>query len=160
MPERYVEKGKIMKNVDIIMKRTRNLRYISLMISIVFVGAGYVLESFNILCMSMMFLLIHNIIYALENMKERVLFFIFHVTLFTFIISRPFIGMCRGEIWWESIEQGKQNIYFVINVILISMLMLYAGAKLSTYILKEKNQRKNMILYRKKVLEKIYKLCR
>ena len=62
-------------------------RLLCLIISGVSVIIGYSIKNFNVLCTSMIFLLIHNIIYVFENTKDRVIFLILHITIFTFLIS-------------------------------------------------------------------------
>ncbi len=118
------------------------VRWLCLAMSVVLVIIGYSMKNFNILCVSMMLLLIHNIIYAFEKVKDRIVFLMFHITIFTFLISRPFIGMLRGEKWWLESSQAAENIYFSINVILLSLLFLYLGAVIGQYVYK-KNDRQN-----------------
>ena len=124
-----------MEKTNILFERSRReiIRVLCLAVSIVLVIVGYAIKNFNILCVSMMILLLHNIIYAFENIKERVLFLMLHVTIFTFLISRPFIGMIRGEKWWLSSSQTAENICFSINAILLSMLFVFIGAKIEQY---------------------------
>ena len=119
-----------MKKTNIVFKFSKKeiTRLLCLIISGVSVIIGYSIKNFNVLCTSMIFLLIHNIIYVFENTKDRVIFLILHITIFTFLISRPFIGMLRGEKWWLESGQAPENIYFSINVILLSMLFIYIGA--------------------------------
>lgn len=108
--------------------KIRIIRYSSIILCTISILLGYCLKSFNILCMSMIFLLVHNLIYSLEKISSRVWFLVMHVTIFTFLISRPFISMLRGEAWWKITLQEPKNICFSINIILISMLMLFVGA--------------------------------
>ncbi len=110
------------------------IRWLCLITSGVLVTVGYLTKNFNVLCVSMLCLLIHNTIYAFESIKDRVIFLMLHITIFTFLISRPFIGMLRGEKWWLSSSQAAENIYFSINIILLSMLFLYIGGVAGTYI--------------------------
>lgn len=100
-------------------------------VAVAMMGLGYLQGRFNELCLAMVFLLIHNIVYAFEDIKSRVLFLMLHITIFTFIISRPFIGMLRGEKWWMSSSQMAENIYFSVNIVFISMLFLYVGAEIA-----------------------------
>lgn len=113
------------------------VRWLCLVTSVLLVTFGYLTKNFNVLCVSMILLLAHNIIYAFENVKDRIVFLMLHITIFTFLISRPFIGMFRGEKWWLASGQAEENIYFSINIILLSMLFLYLGAVIGQYIYKK-----------------------
>lgn len=129
------------------------VRWLCLAISFILIITGYSMKNFNVLCISMMFLLIHNIVYALENVKDRIVFLMLHITIFTFLISRPFIGMLRGEKWWLTSSQAAENIYFSINAILLSMLFLYLGALIGQYLFKKQEGKNKVsqenIIYRK-----------
>ena len=52
------------------------------------------------------------------------------LTLFTFQISRPFIGMCKGRKWWEESFQKEENIWFALTLIVITETALYIGANI------------------------------
>lgn len=95
---------------------------------------GYFLHSFNLLCMGMMILWTHNILFSFEHIKTRIWFLMLHITIFTFLISRPFIGMLRGEKWWETLEQAPENTCFSIVIIVISLVTFYIGARLGELI--------------------------
>lgn len=112
----------------------RMIRYFCIALSVGFAITGYSMESFNVLCAAMMTLWIHNILYSFENLKTRIWFLIMHITIFTFLISRPFIGMLRGEKWWETTRQEPENICFSIVVIVISLVALYIGARIGELI--------------------------
>lgn len=125
---------KIMENLktwtDFLKKHT--VRWILFVISVLLVIIGYAMKNFNVLIISMVFLLMHNLVYAFENIKDRILILMLHISIFTFLISRPFIGMLRGEQWWLESSQAAENICFSINVILLSMLFLYIGTAAGT----------------------------
>lgn len=95
---------------------------------------GYFLHSFNLLCMGMMILWTHNILFSFEHIKTRIWFLMLHITIFTFLISRPFIGMLRGEKWWKTLEQAPENTCFSIVIIVISLVTFYIGARLGELI--------------------------
>ncbi len=106
----------------------RAVRVLSFVTCAVTIIIGKSVSSFNILCISMMSLLIHNVLYSFEYLKTRIWFLIMHITIFTFLLSRPFISMLRGEEWWEKTSQNPENIIFSIVVIMLSMFMMYIGA--------------------------------
>lgn len=68
-----------------------------------------------------------NMVYALERLQERILFFWLHVTLFTFLIGRPVITVLRGQQWWD---YGHENVMFALVSLLATLLFLYLGALL------------------------------
>ena len=68
-----------------------------------------------------------NMVYALEKLRERILFFWFHVTLFTFLIGRPVIGALRGELWWDD---GHENVMFALMSLILTLVFLHLGALL------------------------------
>lgn len=137
-----------------ILGKQRIVRCICLIISMILVGVGYQIKSFNVLAISMFFVLIHNIFYAFSQIKERILFLILHITIFTFLISRPLIAMYRGEIWWETAGQASENIYFSINLILISMLMLFVGAEIITNLYKKNKMKEKQDIGKKEKFRK------
>lgn len=116
----------------------RAVRVLSIVICLVTVIIGMSISSFNILCISMMSLLIHNVLFSFDNLKTRIWFLVMHITIFTFLISRPFISMLRGEAWWERTSQKPENIIFSITAILISMFMMYIGAVIAEHVLSTK----------------------
>ena len=83
------------KNIDIKTSK-RVVRYACIVFSVGCVIIGYGMRVFNVLCIAMVTFLFHNILYAFENIKTRIWFLIMHITIFTFLISRPFISMLRG----------------------------------------------------------------
>ncbi len=70
-----------------------------------------------------------NLVYALEKLRERIFFFWFQVTLFTFLIGRPLIGALRGEQWWD---YGRENIRFALTALLLTLGALHLGALLGS----------------------------
>lgn len=122
------------RNKESFKKKMQWIRIGSFGVSVMLLIAGYVSQSFNVLACCLMVFLFHNIIFAAENIKERFLFLIMHIMIFTFLISRPFLGMCRGEEWWTTAGQSAANIHFAINSILLSMSALIVGAKCGEYL--------------------------
>ena len=125
------------KNIDIKTSK-RVVRYACIVFSVGCVIIGYGMRVFNVLCIAMVTFLFHNILYAFENIKTRIWFLIMHITIFTFLISRPFISMLRGEAWWERTSQKPENIVFSITAIMISMFMMYIGAVIAEHVLSTK----------------------
>ena len=55
------------------------VRWLCLITSVLLVTFGYLTKNFNVLCVSMILLLAHNIIYAFENVKDRIVFLMLHI---------------------------------------------------------------------------------
>ncbi|WP_339210612.1 O-antigen polysaccharide polymerase Wzy family protein [Aeribacillus sp. FSL K6-8210] len=108
------------------------LRNVFLLISILLFFIGIIADSINIINFSIFLLLIQNIWFAFEKFSERVIFFSFNITLFVFILSRPFIITLFD---YQHSEAGffGTEIYdprVIINIfigIYISMLFLFLG---------------------------------
>ena len=66
-----------------------------------------------------------NMLYALERLRERILFFWLHITLFTFLIGRPVITALRGQQWWD---YGHDNVLFALISLLLTQIFLVLGA--------------------------------
>ena len=87
-----------MKNIVFFEKLSKSQisRCILGMASVIMLIVGIINGGFNLLLISMTLLLCHNIVYAFEDIRERLLFLIIHITIFTFLISRPLIGESHG----------------------------------------------------------------
>jgi len=86
---------------------------------------GYVNENFNFQIIGVVCLGTNNLLFASRKMGDRVLFFFFTIMLFTFMYSRPFISMIRGNEWWYF---KPESIQFSLNALFISTIFLYIGA--------------------------------
>ena len=65
-----------------------------------------------------------NVCFALEDVRQRILFFFFQVTLFTFLIGRPVIGAFLGEDWWN---YGQDNVMFALFSLILTLAFLQLG---------------------------------
>ena len=83
---------------------------------------------------AVLLLFVGNLIYGLENMRRRVVFFVFHLAFFTFILSRPTISMLHNRIWWYFAAPAVQ---FSLNALFTTMIFLRIGAELSNKMLKK-----------------------
>ena len=106
------------------------IRYSSFILGI-FTSILFVLfESYNFAVFALMFFLLNNIIYCCENIKNRIILCVFHITIFVFLISRPVIEMFRNYRWYETylIDYGQESLHFSFYSIIISLLGLFLGA--------------------------------
>lgn len=113
----------------------------------VFVIAGYCMCSMNLVLTGIMFLFLNNILFVAEDWKNRFVFGLFHITFFTFLLGRPFIGLCKGDDWWNALNQLPKNVWFALTLVLVSLTFLFVGAFLTERILscqkKEKTSGQN-----------------
>lgn len=87
-------------------------------------GIGYLLGGYNIILWGILLLFICNLIYGISEWKKRLIFLFFHAMIFTFLVSRPLISMCRDYQWWYF---GREQTYFALNLIWITLLCLRIG---------------------------------
>lgn len=107
-------------------------QYFFLLLGFLFFLLGYFRESFNFQILGVVCLGVNNLIFALRKMGDRVLFFFFTIMLFTFMYSRPFISLIRGNNWWWYFE--PESIQFSLTALFISTFLLYIGAILYSVI--------------------------
>lgn len=102
------------------------IRYILLLAFIFATVLGYALNDFNIFLIAAMSIWLGNIVFSLEALNRRFYFLMFEVTFFVFLLSRPFISFCRGDVWWKL--YGEKHVWFALEVIVISQVSLMVGA--------------------------------
>lgn len=102
------------------------LRYSAMLLGIWIFMLGLFVNNFNIIVCGTTVFFIHNLIYCFENIKTRICFFMFHVMIFVFILSRPLISLRRGENWFQ--QFAKADIKFALIVITVSLAGLFIGA--------------------------------
>lgn len=88
---------------------------------------GYSVENFNVFLTGMLVIFINNIVWAVKRKENRCIFLIFHITLFTFCLGRPLIGMFTGEEWWNYASQAKENIWFALILLITSLIAMQLG---------------------------------
>lgn len=67
----------------------------------------------------------NNLLYSLGNFGQRIIFFIFNISIFIFLLSRPVISMFRGNRWWY---YPPNDVSFSLNALLLTLLALFIGA--------------------------------
>ncbi|RGT71594.1 O-antigen polysaccharide polymerase Wzy [Ruminococcus sp. AF18-22] len=79
---------------------------------------------------AILFFVANNLLYCLENTKDRIILLILHVTIFVFLISRPFIECISDSQWYiEYVDKyGLQSFEFAINSIVVSLVAFFGGA--------------------------------
>ncbi|PHG53211.1 O-antigen polysaccharide polymerase Wzy family protein [Bacillus wiedmannii] len=64
------------------------IRYIILFFAVSMFGIGALFSNLNILLIAICGVLIHNLLYSCEKFSERIIFFAFNSTFFTFLVAR------------------------------------------------------------------------
>ena len=105
-------------------KICRLLRYNLILFSAILFMLGTINNYFNVTLISIMFLFVNNIIYGLEKKTNRMLFLIFNVMIFVFLLSRPFISMIKGDVWWYF---KRNDVIFAMNSLMLTLLFLMFG---------------------------------
>lgn len=99
---------------------------------------GYYSTRFNIAITGICLIFLANIVYSIKNLKKYFIFFFMQITIFTFLIARPFIGMLKGISWWNNANQAKENVWFALILILLTEVALYLGANITEILLRQK----------------------
>lgn len=102
----------------------RYLRYCCLILSWMLFGIGLCLGNFNILLCANLCLLISNLLFAAENIRDRIFFLFFNLTFFVFLLSRPVISMFRNVKWWNF---EVSAVYFALIAIFVSLFCIQIG---------------------------------
>lgn len=66
-----------------------------------------------------------NIIWCLESLKDRFIFFFFQITMYIFLIGRPVIQYFKGEQWFF---YGKAELFFCMVSLWSTLVSMYLGA--------------------------------
>lgn len=109
-------------------------RYAFLILAVGLFAGGYLLNNFNVMLCGVMALFLGNVFYCFTEIRSHILLFVFHITIFVFLLDRPFISMLRGEVWWYP------SVAFSLNVLFLSLIFLQLGAAAGNRILKKKLQ--------------------
>ena len=101
-----------------------------IILSIFLFICGRINGKFNVGLCGVLVALCANILFCFQDFKSNFLFFFLQITLFTFQISRPFIGMCKRGEWWNESSQQSDNIWFALLLLLVTETALYIGANI------------------------------
>lgn len=111
-------------------------RYIILLFSICMFTIGLIFNNEMVLLVAICSLLVHNLWYSLESFNERIIFFSFNVTFFTFLVGRLVIKTVTNyEDFYNNNKFGldfnnDQIIWSIFISLFISLLFLFIGYSL------------------------------
>lgn len=76
---------------------------------------------------------IANVLFCLKKVRERFLALLFHITIFTFILSRPVIDFCQKSDWMANTYSYSSfaNPQLAMLIIFISLLGVWGGMHLA-----------------------------
>ena len=104
------------------------LQSICMLGALISITAGYWSQSMNTFALGLLFMYLNSMLFALKKWNKRFVFGMLHVTFFTFLLSRPIIGMFRGTKWWNASSQQAENIWFALGLLFLALISLFAGA--------------------------------
>ena len=105
------------------------IRYSFFVLAVIFAIIGWALSLYNFAFLSIMSLFLNNVIFCFENLKDRIALLMFHVTVFVFLLSRPFIEFCTNLSWWNKYvkDYGNAAFDFALLALELSLLFLFVG---------------------------------
>ena len=117
--------------------------------------ASLFLVSFDLLLISVFLLWLNNLTYSIKKIHERFIYFILHITIFTFILSRPMIDLCQANDWvantyrYHSLALPEKTIFLLF----ISLLGIYIGGVLASNLKVKKKIRERISVPQKDMLQ-------
>lgn len=96
-----------------------------LIFSIVIFFYGGINNNFDFQLIAIVFLWLNNLLYSVKLFSEKIAFFIFNVTFFVFLLSRPLIDFFRGNNW---AHYDIEAIQFSLNAFFMALLFMFLGA--------------------------------
>ncbi|MFQ9801576.1 MAG: O-antigen polysaccharide polymerase Wzy [Clostridia bacterium] len=92
---------------------------------------GRVQGNFTVMYMASLIILICNISFSFEKVRDRIAFLCFNGTFFLFLTARPLTCILRN-IQWTNIGYSYDADLFAVTMIYVSLLTLYVSASLTT----------------------------
>ena len=84
---------------------------------------GLFTQNYEMMLISVFLLWINNMVFAVENWKERFIFFWFHAMIFMFLLSRPVISVFKGYEWKLYTDEAMQFSFLSLWITMIFMLL-------------------------------------
>lgn len=137
------------------MKHLQKVQYSCLVVGSAVWLYGWFQQQFNMLAFGMLLLFTQNLLFALGKLRHSIVFLMFQGVIFTFLLSRPIIGMFENIDWWNVNSQVGESIYATILMVTVSLVALYIGAEITVRIIeaREKNE-ENLLEEKKKTIVK------
>lgn len=87
---------------------------------------GLIISKFNVMLWSILLLFVGNIVFAFTKIHRYFIFLLFNISMFLFLISRPFVSLLRGIQWWNIGSKGA--VYNALISLYLSLLFMYVGS--------------------------------
>lgn len=121
------------------------IQLVCIAVSIILFFYGKAKTLYNWQLFGVMFFWLANLFYSFKNFGRRSVFFFFNITIFVFLLSRPFISCFRGRIWWH---WGYSGSSFAMNALYLTLVGMSIGAMLIEYLaLKDINSKLDVPKY-------------
>ena len=102
------------------------LRYALFMIGCGLYFCGVVSRGYNYMLAGITVFFVSSLFFGFAEGRTRYVFLFFHLSIFTFLISRPLILYFQGEEWWKWYTQAAT--FTALNILFLSLLALRIGA--------------------------------
>lgn len=133
------------------------LRIFTMVVSIIFIIYAQLNVNLSYAYLAVFILFIHNIIYALDDLYNKIVYFLFHVTFYIFLLSRIFIRFLDGDIYAPF--SNEINIYMALSLY-ISLFFVFLGISFLILIRRPYSKNLETNIIQKNIIsgEYIYKL--
>lgn len=105
-----------------------------ILIGVVVAMYGFFVKALDTFSIGVLIIWGGNILFCLEDFQRRFFFFLFHISFFTFLLSRIVVSCLRGQDWWQEYDQAYENNCFALVAIAFSLISLFIGALLVEYL--------------------------
>lgn len=125
--------------------KSKNILYFFINACLFLVGitlffSSYNTDSFNTILTGIMIVFLSNVIATLYDFKHKYILFFFYICIFTFLLSRPFISMCKGNVWWDySYDANKK----ALLILFVSLIFLRLGDFVISFISNRVKSKRN-----------------
>jgi len=110
------------------------MRYMMLILGAGLFAAGYLLSDCTCMLWGTIFVFISNVFYGFAEGHTRFIYLFFHLSFFTFLITRPMIACFQGKAWW--LDYSEPSTELALCLLIVSLLALRIGACIGDGILK------------------------
>lgn len=114
-------------NIDI-----RYIEWAIIIISIVLFGISFIVQIYNMMLVASLLVLSGNIIFAMRDLKNRILFLFFSLAQFVFLLIRPLIDMVSGDEWWLKYWESAEQ--FAMVALFLTFISMYLGGNIAANI--------------------------
>lgn len=126
----------------------RFLRYLLIPSALFIFALGEFYTFWNIMLLATVLFWCINILYCFEDIRQRIYFFMFNITLFVFLMARPVISFLRGEEWWYFKEE---SVKFALNGLMLALVFMLIGYSICDHAVKNRSKLPNNLLIRGKI---------